>query len=333
MFKTISTYTSILLCIIMASVAGADEKRVMVINSYHADYPWVIAHNDALKERLADKAIQSFYYLDSKRLSPSESLAKAKGMLKTVKESRPDLIILADDFALKELGNEIMLDGIPVVFLGINTNPRMHIGDMTLATGVLERPLLKRSIVYIKDIMEDDLKKCLVLFDNGTTAASTMETVFRGKHSNVFSRTSTDITLLQTFNEWKQTVLTAKDNGYSVIILGLYHTLVDDKGNHVPDEQVATWTSANSPVPVFGFWDFAVGKGKAIGGLILSGAPQGEEAAKLALKVLDGQTPNTLEPVHAEHGRFIFSRSELKRWNITLPAYFDSPNEPLIFVD
>ncbi len=73
--------------------------------------------------------------------------------------------------------------------------------------------------------------------------------------------------------------MNAKKEGYGAIILGLYHTLVDDRGRHVDDEQVARWTSKHSPVPVFGFWDFSVGKGLAMGGLTLDSEPQGREAA------------------------------------------------------
>lgn len=333
MLRFINYCASILICFALVSPADAQEKQIMVINSYHAEYPWVISHNTALNEQLEGKATLSFHYLDSKRLSRAESAAKATRILKIFKERRPDMVVLTDDFALKELGNAIMLEGIPVVFLGINANPRDYLGAMTLATGVLERPLLKRSIVYIKDILGDDFEKCLVLFDSGTTAHSLMKTVFHGKSSSTFSYITTDIKLHRTFEEWKEAVQTAKMTGYNAIILGLYHTLVDEQGNHAPDEQVARWTSINSPVPVFGFWDFSIGKGKALGGLVLYGAPQGEEAAKLVLKILAGRSPHTVQPVTAEHGRFKFSRSELKRWNIELPTYFDSPNEPLIFVD
>ena len=54
--------------------------------------------------------------------------------------------------------------------------------------------------------------------------------------------------------------------GYDVILLGLYHTLRDDTGKHVEAEKVLEWTSENTPVPSFAFWDFLLGPRKAIGG-------------------------------------------------------------------
>lgn len=331
--RLIQYCTIFIFALLVASSAVAQQPNVMVINSYHAEYPWVQAHNTALSQGLAGKAVLSFYYLDTKRQPLSEGRKRGNELLSTITQNKPDVVVLTDDFALRELGYPIMNMDIPVVFLGINGNPRHHIGGMTLATGVLERPLLKRSIAYIKDILRGNLHKCLVLFDSGTTAKVVLETIFNGSHSSRFSTTDTSIRLNSKFSQWKKHVLNAKENGFDVIILGLYHTLTDEDGNHVPDEEVATWTSTHSPVPIFGFWDFSIAKDKAIGGLVLSGTPQGVAAASLVRKILNGRSPQTIQPITAEHGRFIFSRSGLRRWNITLPEYFNDPKEPIVFIE
>lgn len=330
--RTLQYFATILVGILLTTVAHGQSKHVMVINSYHAEFPWVAAHNSALQKGLGDQTSLSFYYLDTKRTPLAEGRAKAKELMSKISAINPDVVVLADDFALQELGTPIMKEGIPVVFLGINGNPRHYLNAMPLATGILERPLLKRSIAYIKDIL-NDLDSCLVLFDNKTTAQVVFESVFNGQKTCRFSKTDTTIKLHNTFAQWKRSVLESKNMGYDAIILGLYQALVDDEGNHVPAEEVAEWTSANSPVPVFGFWDFSIGKGKAMGGLILSGTPQGKEAAHLITKILDGHPVQTLQPVTAEHGRFLFSRSELRRWGITLPSYFNNPKEPIQFIE
>lgn len=331
--RSIRYCTIFLMFLFLVTAASAQDTKIMIINSYHAEYPWVVAHNTALRNGLEDTATLSFHYLDTKRRSLAVGRENAMALLESIKQNKPDIVVLTDDFALKELGLPTMNAGIPVVFLGINGNPRNYIGSMTLASGVLERPLLKRSIAYLKDILGTDMKKCLVLFDNGTTAKVIVETDFLGKQSSHFSKTKTDIKLSSTFAEWKDAVLRSKKRGYDVIILGLYHTLVDDEGNHVPDDKVAHWTSAHSPVPVFGFWDFSIGLNKAVGGLVLSGTPQGKEAVTIIKRILAGHSPRTIQPVTAEHGRFVFSRSGLQRWDITLPEYFNNPKEPIEFVE
>lgn len=315
------------------TVLANDKAKILIVNSYHAEYPWVVAHNSVLIEELGTKAVLTFAYLDAKRLDEKEKNNKVNEVLELFSSIQPDLVILTDDFALKSLGPRIQKTKTPVVFLGINNNPRNYVDELTQMTGVLERPLLKRSIAYIQEILDGKMNKALVLFDNGMTAKTTMDHVFRGKDRLVFDWTDVDIQLVETYVQWKKAVMTSKQKGYDAVFLGLYHTIQDEHGNHVDDGEIATWTSQNSPLPLFAFWDFAVGADKAVGGLILSGEPQRKEAVKLAIRILSGVSPQDIQPVTAEHGRFIFSRSGLKKWNLILPKYFNNPNEQIMFVD
>ena len=90
-------------------------------------------------------------------------------------------------------------------------------------------------------------------------------------------------------------------------------------GNHVPAEEILAWTAANTPVPPFAFWDFVVGEEKAIGGLVLFGEVQGQEAGKLVKRIFSGESPAKIHPAAAKKGRFYFSESQLAKWNLTLP--------------
>jgi hypothetical protein len=75
----------------------------------------------------------------------------------------------------------------------------------------------------------------------------------------------------------------------------------------------------NIPVPPFGFWDFSVGPDKTVGGFVLFGRSQGEAAGKIALKILSGKSPDNIRPVVGDMGRFLFSKSQLKKWGLSLP--------------
>lgn len=333
MRRTCHIFSCLLVLIVFAGIAFAQPQKVLVINSYHAEYPWVVDHNTALKKTLGDTAHLTFFYMDTKRLPKGEHMEMADRAMAAYEAEKPDVVVLTDDNALMALGKRVTAKGTPVVYLGINNNPRKYLGKMLLATGVLERPLLKRSIVYLNDILGGDLQKCLVLFDDGTTAHTLKAEVFQERDSLSFANTVTDIRCIKHLDDWERTVLSAKEKGYDAVILGLYHTLTDQDGNPVDSEEVAMWTSENSPVPLFGFWDFTIGKGKAIGGLVLAGEPQGREAGKLVLRILSGEDPHNVQPVTAEHGRFVFSNHELQRWNIELPGYFKNPSESIIYIE
>lgn len=313
--------------------AQARHSQVMIINSYSLDFPWVKAHNEGLSYVLGPDVDLSIYYLDTKRLAPSEYQVNVDTAWAAVVKDRPDVVVLTDDNANRLLGKRIMDAGIPVVFLGVSENPRVYLGEMELATGVLERPLFKRSLFYFKDILGSSLQRALILFDTSNTAQAIMKSIFKGKKSHLLANTLVDVVQLETFEEWQEAILTAGSVGNDIVFAGLYQNLKDANGKHVPGETVIRWTSAHSPVPVFGFWDFAVGKGKAVGGLVNSGRNQGEDAARLVQKILTGTPPKDLYPIIGENGNFLFSFHELDRWGIALPYDFSPTTAPVFLVE
>lgn len=101
--------------------------------------------------------------------------------------------------------------------------------------------------------------------------------------------------LVGSWNVWQETIKSAKNEGYNAIFIGLYHTIVDENNQHISADEVIRWTSENTPVPPFAFWDFAVGSDKAIGGLTLFGKSQGLLAADIATQILSGAQPSKIQ--------------------------------------
>ncbi len=105
----------------------------------------------------------------------------------------------------------------------------------------------------------------------------------------------------------------------------MMHRIKAESGDgFVGYESVAEWTSENTPIPLYGFWNVAVGKKKAIGGFVLFGEAQGEAAGQIAKKILEGDTKGNLIPVTAEKGRLLFSKTQLEKWNISLPENIET---------
>ncbi|MBU2711778.1 ABC transporter substrate-binding protein [Zooshikella harenae] len=188
----------------------------------------------------------------------------------------------------------------------------------TNITGVLERPLFKKSIVQLKETTPS-IKNFLILFNDGTTSSAAIKEEFKGKTTTTLGGIDVSVQQIGILKEWKETVLGTKNQGFDAIIIGLYHTLKDDNEQSVDAEQLLIWTSEHSPIPLFAFWDFAVGANKTIGGLVLYGYTQGETAAKMALKILKGKSPNMIRPIVGEKGRYLYSKQQHKKWNIRLP--------------
>ncbi|MFM4929715.1 ABC transporter substrate-binding protein [Aeromonas dhakensis] len=306
----------LLLCPLSLRLWAAE---ILVISSYHPEYLWDQSYNASLVANLKGAHHISHFYMDTKRRPAEEFDQIAERALAYYHQVKPDLVVLGDDNAINYLATSIASLGTPVVFLGMNENPRHKglVGHPKI-TGVLERPLLKRNISEMSQLM-GGIKKALVLFDSSNVALTAIEDEFKTQTELRVGQTRVNSQLLGDYDLWQEAVLNARQNGYQAIFIGLYHTLIDEQGRHVDERQVLEWTSAHSPVPLFCFWEFTVGKGKAIGGLVLDGHDQGAKAAELVNAILEGAQPKTLAPRAALRGEYVFSKSELARWQLTLP--------------
>lgn len=299
---------------------SAQEKVVLVIESYHAEYPWDVSYKEGLNEVMGSSCRFVYFQMDTKRLPESEHEKMAEQAWKKYQKIKPDMVILGDDNALRYLAPKFGGTDTPVVYLGINGNPKKYdASEKKNITGVLERPLLNQSIYSVQKILDPKPEKILLLFDSGETSQAAVAESFKGRTTLPVSNMTVQLKLIAKFEEWKQTVLNAKTEGFGAIFVGLYHTVTDKEGAHVSDRTLMKWTVENTPVPPFGFWDFSVGADKTIGGFVLFGKAQGEAAGKIALKIFSGKSPQEIRPVIADMGKFLFSKSQLKKWGLTLP--------------
>ncbi|OMH33284.1 ABC transporter substrate-binding protein [Motiliproteus sp. MSK22-1] len=299
---------------------NTNAENILVIESYHQEYPWDASYIKGLKTILGKQHLLDFFQMDTKRLPQSAFKKQSDAAWERYLETKPELVILGDDNALKLLGPRLAKTNTPVVYLGINRNPRDYLPtDSHNFTGVLERPLFKRSIVTVSKILQLNSKKILVLFDSGTTSQSAVAETFKGQTQLSVLGVEAELSLVGDWNTWKNQIRGAADNGYGAIIVGLYHTIRDATGQHVAASEVMEWTQVNTNIPIFGFWDFAVGADKTAGGLVLSGEEQGRMAATITERILAGTPPRRIYPKVAKKGRYLFSRHQAELFDLKIP--------------
>ncbi|WP_108651798.1 ABC transporter substrate-binding protein [Dongshaea marina] len=299
----------------------AKSSKVLVIESYHAEYPWSQSYREGLESTLGPDYQLEYFEMDTKRLPQKQHLRKAEAAWESFLKTKPDLVVLADDNATRYLGPILALQSIPVVYLGLNNNPRDYsVYGAKNITGVLERPLIKRAIASAGSIFTPRPRQALLLLDNSKTSLAIFQDLAQGNPSPTFSQIRVDIRLVGEWNSWKQLVLESKKNNYDLLFVGLYHTLLDQNNRHIPAGEVLRWTSEHTPIPPLGLWEFSVGKDKTIGGLVLYGKEQGVEAARLIQQILNqGGSPGQIRPVTAQKGHFLFSKTQLTKWHVKLP--------------
>lgn len=313
-------FLALLAILVAASDATSNSMNISIVHSYHKEYAWEKSLTSGLLDTLPQTATLDHFYLDTKRIEKSRHAAQAEKALEHLKSTSPDLIILCDDNAAKYLGPALKNGPIPVVYVGLNRNPRDYgLFPADNMTGILERPLLKRSLHSMCRLVNTEDTKVLILFDSDSTSDAVLHEAFKGETQFNLGKVRVEIKQFQLLEEWQSALLESKSDGFDTVYIGLYHTLRTRSGEHVPDEDVIAWANAHAPVPIFAFWDFAVGKGKTIGGHVLSGRDQGLAGGLIASEVLAGAPPDQIPPRTAKEGSYQFSIHELNRFGIKLP--------------
>jgi ABC-type uncharacterized transport system substrate-binding protein len=307
----------ILLCLPLQLIA---KQKILIIESYHSEFVWDQNYIRGIKSVLKNDFDLFYFQMNTKRLPKNTYQERADQAWELFQDINPDLVILGDDNALKYLSMHFSQTTTPVIYLGINNNPRnYHFQNSKNITGVLERPLIKRAISTVAQLLPQKVTRILLMFDNSQTSNTVFEEVFSSNTQISISGIQVEIRLIGNWETWKNKLLSA-DNNYDAVFFGLYHTLTDEDNNHIPAEQVLLWSAENTPIPPFGFWDFSIGQDKAIGGLVHFGSEQGKLAAEIAKEILvNKRQPDQINTKTAKKGRYLFSRQALQKYGLTLP--------------
>jgi hypothetical protein len=296
----------------LCSLSVFAQPLVMVVESYHAENGWDRDYLQGLRSKLNGVAELDYFAMDTKRLPTSEHLEQADLAFSLIRHNKPDLVVLGDDAALALLGGRLARMKIPVVFLGVNADPKHYFSGQLppTITGVLERPLYQKNVDLIRAIRGVD-SRILVLLDQDRSSFILRDDLQKLKLRGI------DVVLVRTFADWQTKVQNASQD-YDAILMGTYQALTAADLQHVDAEKVMQWTSEHSPVPLFGFWDFAIGRQGAAGGMVLSGFEHGAAAGKMARSLL--QMPQANMPVQlSSPGHLVFSRAKVAQWQLKIP--------------
>ncbi|MGE4421094.1 MAG: ABC transporter substrate-binding protein [Pseudodesulfovibrio sp.] len=301
---------------LFALPAAAAQPRILLVQSYDPSLPWTVQCELGIRSVLPESVQLDIVYLDTKRKMPPEYRANVDEALARFQQTLPDLVMLGDDNALRILGPTIAETGVPVVYFGINNNPRSYFKALPPnVVGVIERIPLFHWIRLLTGVVPD-ARNILVLMDDSPTAKAIFDSNFMGRQSVAFDGRTVRCALIGQWARWRETVLA---DGYEFIVMPIYHALTDGNGEHVDYGTVVAWTSEHSTAPVFATQDYAVGDRGVAGALAVVGEEHGAIAGRLAVGILRGESIADLSTQDDQKGRLFFNRTQLNRFGLVLP--------------
>lgn len=279
-------------------------KKIMWIDSYHAEYEWSAAIEAGIRQALSGTGVElQVVRLDTK-LNPSEEFGWQAGAEAeaTIERFQPDVVIACDDNAQKYLVVPF-LNGtnMPVVYCGVNWDASLYDFSANNVTGVIEVELPDRVIELLKPYAQGDRLAYL-------TVESETETKVANIYNERFFDGQMKVYAVKTLAEFKAAFLQAQDE-VDILFMG-NNAGIDSwdeaemrafvlENSRIPSGTINPWMAPYSLISLAKF-----------------GEEQGELSVQAALRILDGTPTADIPVTENKEGQLILNLDLAEKLNI-----------------
>ena len=313
---------------------AANRKNVLYLNSYHNGYSWSDQIQEGIRTTLADSpfnVVLQIEYMDSKKFYYKDTEQTLFHLYRDKFDKTDfDAIIVSDNAALEfmQLYRDDLFPGVPVIFCGVNDMAAKDFAGQNL-TGVLENYDVTANIDLALRL-NPALKRMVIISDETITGAAIRNQVM-AQVAPLRSKLQIEEWNEYTLDNLLENVRSQKADTFFYFV-PIYR---DIGGQFYSAEELLAQVRANSRTLLLSNWQFLLGHG-ILGGKLLSGKEHGEAAARMALRVLQGEKPNNIPLQDRSEERYQFDYNELQRLRIpatALPPGSTIINEPKAFYE
>lgn len=310
-------------------------KNVLVLHSSHKGLSW----NDRLGSGIesvfseSEYPVRIFYeYMDSERIFDSHHIRNLYELYNhKFNIIKFDAAIITDDQAFQFMlkYHSRLLPETPVVFCGVNYFTRYDLYAQDKFTGIVQTIDIDETLKLALSL-NPRARNAFVVVDKTPASIAAIQ-LFVENMKKYQDRLSFYFNEDLDMDELLQAV-EALSSDWIVIIVNF---AVDKSGRTYPIEQSTRMISQKAHVPVYSFWDSYLGHG-ILGGKLISGHAQGKLSAQMALKLLDGKPPSTIDIIRKSPNKYMFDYEVLSKFQIdvkSLPEHSLIINRPLNFFE
>ncbi|MBP6940588.1 MAG: hypothetical protein KBB65_02345 [Syntrophorhabdaceae bacterium] len=294
----------------------APRKRVLVLHSYYQGYKWTDDENRGI-ESVLKSAIgnNNLYieYMDTKKIFGDLYSQRLYEVYKLkYRNFKFDAIMVTDNNAFDFIRKyrDDLFPGAPVVFCGVNYFEESYIKGQKFITGINEENDLKACIEMMLKLHPKT--KQIVFINEWTTTGQGVHKAFL-KIMPQFQGV-VQFSLLEDVNiEELLDHLASLSEGSLV----LYTAFSRDKSGKLFDyDEIISLIASHCKIPIYTTNEFNLGLG-VVGGLVVHGYDQGEAAAKMTLRILQGEKPEDIPVIMTSPKRNVFDYAQMKRFGIS----------------
>jgi PAS domain S-box-containing protein len=310
------------------------KKNVLVVHSYNYGYGWTDSIMKGIEAVLPSKQFNlTVEYMDTKKFEAPAFFQKLEDLYRyKFAAQKFDIIICSDDNAfnfLKKNKNDLFGPDPPVVFCGVNFFQDADLNGRQDITGVMESYDIAGTIEIIR-ILHPGLQEILVISDRTATGIANTRKVRKAMAEQFPQQKYTlvdDVAMAELLQ-----LLGQAPAGTAALYLGY---AMDKSGkSYAPLEGSLALISGRSRAPLYSVWEFTLES--VVGGMITSGYYQGEMAAAMAKRLMEGERVAAMSVVKDSPNKPMFNYLQMQRFGISpsqLPDGSIMINRPDSFYD
>ena len=299
-------------CVLIQSGQACAAENILILNSYHRGKALSDETIETIVAEIRSQHPDSTFLIedmDTKRQSLDEL---SEFLLATYRHKYRDMqldaVVTVDnnafDFAIQH--RELLFPGVPVVFSGLNAFQPSMLDEVEGVTGVTEAIN-----------MDATVQMALALHPNTTHIAVVSDTTNSSRCLlEEFRQYATRLPKSLTVVELAE--LTASDLSLALqrlpkdsVVLRFSFFCDPDGQSFRVDEQARLIAQAG--LPVYDFWDEAIGTGY-VGGYVVTGAAQGQAVVGMLERILAGEHPEQIKVIDRRPNVPVFDKRQLLRF-------------------
>ena len=274
--------------------AAKPKFKILYIMSYHSPWEWTDGQLNGFKAALRDVEVEyKTFQMDTKNHSSEEWKQQVAKEAKALIESwQPDLVYTSDDDVQKYIVQDYINSDIPFVFSAVNADPAEYgfTGSKNV-TGVLEHQHFVESVRLLKQLTPE-VEEIAVVVDDSPFWKGVTQTMREEENQLPEGVKIVRYDTILTFADYQQKVKEYQTTVDAIAMLGVFN-FKDEKGENVPFQEVLKWTSENSQLPDFSFWEDRISHG-TLASVTVSSYEQGLAAGEIARGILvEGKSPDS----------------------------------------
>lgn len=302
---------SLCVCFLFPSTILGASFKVLVVMSYEENNPWCNEIKEGINSILSDTSEITYFYMDTK-INIEGGPEKAREAYALFQRIKPDGVITADDnaqelFVLPYLKQHL---DTPVMFCGVNAEPKRYGFPTPNISGIIERGHIRESIALAKQLLPS--LRSVAFLAKTSPSGSALQRKVQSESDTYLAKTT--FHLVNTVND-----LSALGNLISeksdAIYIDSINGIKDKNGAPLSSKDIIDYLTDEYEKPIIGANQYHVEQG-ALCAVVKTGQEQGRTAAEKLQKAMHGIPVDEIPVTQNFRGRRIINVTIMKALNL-----------------